>query len=82
MSEAKEIYDKLIERNLAVLELLSNLNRAMEPDSGRQEVAADEETRQELLLCLDGIEDELRLTDGLRDLRQAARVPISPRPEY
>jgi hypothetical protein len=81
-AEAKEVYDKLVERNLAVLELQSEMNRAIQSDSERLEVAADDEMRQELLLCLGAIEDELRLTDGLRSLRQAARVPIAPLPEY
>ncbi len=81
-AEARELHDQLVERNLAVLALQSELNRAMEPDSARNEISADEEMRQELLLCLDAIEDALRLTDGLRGLRQAARVPITPRSEY
>jgi hypothetical protein len=81
-AEARELHDQLVERNLAVLALQSELNRAMERDSPQHEISADEEMRQELLLCLDAIEDELRLTEGLRGLRQAARVPIRPRPEY
>jgi hypothetical protein len=81
-AEAKELHDQLVERNLAVLALQSELNRAMEADSARNEISADEEMRQELLLCLDAIEDELRLTEGLRGLRQAARVPITHRSEY
>jgi hypothetical protein len=81
-AEARELHDQLVERNLAVLALQSELRRAMEPDSAQHEIPADEEMRQELLLCLDAIEDELRLTEGLRGLRQAARVPIAPRSEY
>jgi hypothetical protein len=81
-SEARELHDQLVERNLAVLALQSELNRAIQPDSARNEISADEEMRQELLLCLDAIEDELRLTEGLRRLRQAARVPITPPSEY
>ena len=38
--------------------------------------------RKELLLCLDAADAELQLAEGLRSLRQAARVPISPKPEY
>jgi hypothetical protein len=34
-AEAKELHDQLVERNLAVLALQSELNRAMEADSAR-----------------------------------------------
>jgi hypothetical protein len=81
-NEASELHDLLVERSLAVLALQSELARALSADSGRPDVLADEEMRQELLLCLDASDTELRLTDGLRSLRQAARVPISPQPEY
>ena len=81
-AEASELHDLLVERNLALLALQSELARALQPDSGQPDVLADEETRKELLLCLDAGDAELRLTEGLRSLRQAARVPISPRPEY
>jgi hypothetical protein len=64
-----------------VLALQSELSRAIEA-SEQHQIPADEEMRQELLLCLDAIEERLRLTDGLRQLRQAARVPIAPKPEY
>jgi hypothetical protein len=80
-AEARELHDQLVERNLAVLALQSELKRAIESDS-THEIPADEEMRQELLLCLDAIEDELRLTEGLLGLRQAARVPNTPRSEY
>jgi hypothetical protein len=70
-----------VERNLAVLALQSELTRAIE-SSEEHEIPADDEMRQDLLLCLDAIEDRFRLSDGLRRLRQAARVPITPRPEY
>jgi hypothetical protein len=80
-AEAKELHDLLVERNLALLALQSELARALQVDSGQPDVLADEEMRQELLLCLDSA-DELELAEGLRSLRQAARVPISPKPEY
>jgi hypothetical protein len=81
-AEASELHDLLVERNLALLALQSELSRALQTDSGQPDVLADEEMRKELLLCLDANELELRLTDGLRSLRQAARVPLSPQPEY
>jgi hypothetical protein len=69
-----------MERNLAVLALQSELNRAIEASD--HEIPADEEMRQELLLCLEAIEGTSGLTDGLRDLRQASRVPLALQPEY
>jgi hypothetical protein len=81
-AEASELHDLLVERNLTMLALQSELSRALQDESSQDEVLADEEMRQELLLCLDANEAELRLTEGLRTLRQAARVPITPRPEY
>lgn len=81
-AEARELHDQLVEHNLVVLALQSELSRAIAPEAEQHEIPADDEMRQELLLCLDGIEDPLRLTEGLRGLRQAARVPISPLPEY
>jgi aspartate/methionine/tyrosine aminotransferase len=81
-AEASELHDLLVERNLALLALQSDLARALQANSGQPDVLADEEMRQELLLCLDASETELQLTEGLRSLRQAARVPISPKPEY
>jgi hypothetical protein len=51
--------------------------RRQQPD-----VIADEDMRQELLLCLDASEVDRELTEGLQSLRHAARVPISPKPEY
>jgi hypothetical protein len=76
-AEASQLHDLLVERNLALLALLSELSRALQVDSGQPDVlAADEEMRQELFLCLDASEAELRLTEGLRSLRQAARAPI------
>ena len=81
-AEANELHDLLVERNLALLALQSELARALQANSGRPDVLADEEMRQELLLCLDTADAELQLAEGLRSLRQAARVPISPKPEY
>jgi aspartate/methionine/tyrosine aminotransferase len=81
-AEATELHDLLVERNLALLALQSELARALQVDSGQPDVLADEEMRQELLLCLDAADHELQLAEGLRSLRQAARVPISPKPEY
>jgi aspartate/methionine/tyrosine aminotransferase len=81
-AEANELHDLLVERNLALLALQSELARALQVDSGQPDVLADEEMRQELLLCLDAADHELELAEGLRSLRQAARVPISPKPEY
>ena len=81
-AEARELHDLLVERNLALLALQSELSRALQADSGQVDVLADEESRKELLLCLDAGDLELRLTDGLRSLRQAARVPLWLRPEY
>lgn len=81
-AEANELHDLLVERNLALLALQSELARALQSRSGQPDVLANEEMRQELLLCLDASDAELLLTDGLRSLRQAARVPISPKPEY
>jgi len=82
-AEARELHDLLVERNLALLALQSELARAVQVDSEQQpDVLADERMRQELLLCLDANEAELGLTEGLRRLRQAARVPIAPKPEY
>jgi hypothetical protein len=81
-AEASGLHDLLVERNLTMLALQSELSRALQDESSQDEVLADEEMRQELLLCLDANEGELRLTEGLRTLRQAARVPITPRPEY
>lgn len=79
-AEAQALHDQLVERNLAVLALQSELRRAVEAPN--HEIPADEEMRQELLLCLEAIDDRAGLTEGLRTLRQAARVPITPRPEY
>jgi hypothetical protein len=81
-AEANELHDLLVERNLALLALQSELARALQTDSGQPDVLADEEMRQELLLCLDAADAELELEEGLRRLRQGARVPISPKPEY
>ena len=81
-AEANALHNLLVERNLALLALQSELARALQPDSGQPNVLADEEMRQELLLCLDAAEAELQLDEGLRRLRQAARVPLSPKPEY
>jgi hypothetical protein len=64
-----------------VLALQSELTRAIEA-SEEHEIPASEEMRQELLLCLDAMDERTRLAEGLRHLRQAARVPISPQPEY
>jgi hypothetical protein len=80
-AEARELHDQLVERNLAVLALQSELSRAIEASDPHQ-IPANDEMRQELLLCLDAIDDAFRLSDGLRRLRQAARVPITPQPEY
>jgi len=77
-AEANELHDLLVERNLALLALQSELARALH--SGQPDVLADEQMRQELLLCLDSADAELQLAEGLRSLRQAARVPISPKP--
>jgi len=65
-----------------LLALQSELARALQRDSGQPDVFADEQMRQELLLCLDAADAELQLAEGLRSLRQAARVPFSPKPEY
>jgi len=81
-TEAIELHDLLVERNLSLLALQSELARSLQADSRQPDVLADEEMRQELLVCLDAADAELQLADGLRDLRQAARVPISPKPEY
>jgi hypothetical protein len=81
-AEASELRDLLVERNLALLALQSELGRVLQADSERPDVLADEEMRQELLLCLDAADAELQLAEGLRSLRQAARVPISPKPEF
>jgi hypothetical protein len=81
-AEANELHDQLVERNLAVLALQSELRRALEAGTDQHEIPADDAMRQELILCLDAIEDPFRLTQGLRELRQAARVPLAPRPEF
>jgi hypothetical protein len=81
-AEAKQLHDELVERNLAVLALQSELSRAIQADVEPQEIPEDDEIRQELLLCLEAIEDKFVLTERLLSLRQAARVPIRPRPEY
>jgi hypothetical protein len=81
-AEASELHDLLVDRNLALLALQSELARALQIDSGQTDVLADEQMRQELLLCLEAGDSEVLLTDGLRSLRQAARVPLSPRAEY
>jgi len=81
-AEANELHDMLVERNLALLALQSELARALQTASGTPNVLADEQMRQELLLCLDAADAELQLAEGLRSLRQAARVPLSPKPEY
>jgi len=81
-AEASELHDLLVERNLALLALQSELARALQADSGQPDVLADEEMRKELLLCLDTADAEHQLAEGLRSLRQAARVPLSPKPEY
>jgi hypothetical protein len=81
-AEASELRDLLVERNLALLALQSELARVLQADSERPDVLADEGMRQELLLCLDAADAELQLAEGLRRLRQAARVPISPKPEF
>jgi hypothetical protein len=81
-AEATELHDQLVERNLAVLALQSDLSRAIEASEGRHEIPLDEEMRQELLVCLDGLGDPFLLTEGLRELRQIARAPITQRPEY
>ncbi len=76
------MHNLLVKRNLALLALQSELGRTVQTDSGQPDVVADEEMRQELLLCLDAAEAELPLEEGLRRLRQAARVPLVPKPEY
>jgi hypothetical protein len=81
-AEATELHDQLVEHNLAVLALQSDLSRAIEASEGRHEIPLDEEMRQELLVCLDALGDPFLLTEGLRELRQIARAPITPRPEY
>lgn len=81
-SEARELHDLLVVRSLALLALQSELSRVLPTDAEQPDVFVDEEMRQELLLCLEASEAELRLTEGLRSLRQAARVPIAPQPEY
>jgi hypothetical protein len=81
-AEANDLHDLLVERNLALLALQSELAQALQPDSGQPDVLADEDMRQELLLCLDAADASLELEEGLQRLRQAARVPLSPKPEY
>lgn len=81
-AEANELHDLLVQRNLALLALQSELTQALQADSQQPDILADEQMRQELLLCLDAADAELQLAEGLRSLRQAARVPISPKPEY
>jgi hypothetical protein len=82
-AEASQLHDLLVERSLALLALQSEFSRALQVDSEQPDVLlADEAMRQELFLCLDASESELRLTEGLRSLRQAARAPITARPEY
>ena len=81
-AEANELHDLLVERSLALLALQSELARALQSDSGQPDVLANEEMRQELLLCLDASDAEIQLPNGLQSLRHAARVPFSPKPEY
>lgn len=81
-AEARNLHNQLVEHNLAVLALQSELRRAIGANSEQHEIPVDEQMRQELLLSLDAIDDPFRLTEGLRHLRQAARPPITPRPEY
>jgi hypothetical protein len=81
-AEANDLHDLLVKRNLALLALQSELAQALRPDSGQPDVLADEDMRQELLLCLDAADASLELEEGLQRLRQAARVPLSPKPEY
>lgn len=81
-AEAKDLHDLLVERNLSLLALQSELARALQPDSGQPDVVAGEDMRQELLLCLEAADTDLELEEGLQRLRQAARVPFSPKPEY
>ena len=81
-AEANELHDMLVERNLALLALQSELARALRADSEKPNVLADEQMRQELLLCLDAADAKLQLAEGPRSLRHAARVPLSPKPEY
>lgn len=81
-TEANELHDLLVERSLALLALQSELARALQSNSGQPDVLANEEMRQELLLCLDASDAELQLPEGLQSLRHAARVPLSPKPEF
>jgi hypothetical protein len=81
-AEARHLHNQLVEHNLAVLALQSELRRAIGANSEQHEIPVDEQMRQELLLSLDEIDDPFRLSEGLRHLRQAARPPITPRPEY
>lgn len=81
-AEAHALHDLLVKRSLALLALQSELGRALQADSVQPDVLANEEMRQELLLCLDASDTELVLPDGLQSLRQASRVPLSLKPEF
>jgi len=81
-AEAEQLHDLLVQLNLVLLALQSELTRVLQAESGPQNVLVDEEMRQGLLLCLDASWTESELAEGLQRLRQAARVPLAPRPEY
>ena len=76
MVEANEIYSRSVESGLTARTLRSELKRAGRSDPGEREVTVTEPMRQELLLILDAIELDDRMTPGLRELRDAARTSL------
>ena len=69
IADAKEVHSRLVERNLIVQRLRSEIGRALREKGS--EVRVVEEAREELLLVLDAIETVHPLTDGQRLLRWA-----------
>lgn len=76
IGEARELESHLVLHGLQAGRLDSDLARALSADLGQREVDVTEEMRQELLPCLDAIEAD-RLSQGLTELRKAARTPIA-----
>jgi predicted glycosyltransferase len=76
--EANEIHGRLVKLSEGREKLRSQLTQALRHDSQERAVVVDDEAmRQELLPCLEAIEQAGRMTPGLRELREAASTPIT-----
>lgn len=74
ITDAKQIVEHLVENQLHVLGLRSRIQRAVRQGGG--DVVVDEAKRVALMLALQGVDAQSRLTDDERALLAVALEPI------